>query len=176
MSLKKSADRDSQMEDLDPSDKDFEEKLKEIIKQLPEILLRALVVVLLIETTQELRSQRLSNTVESVFVGTGSGNALATPVLQTPPSKIIPLPVSTTESPEVTVVEYNFQVGQQVEINDESKIRGTISEIAYFNSKEGSTLSFIIVDFPNGTWGGFNPDQLNVITDTTAIATPQTSP
>jgi hypothetical protein len=172
MSLKKSVDQDSQMEDLDPSDKVFEEKLKEIIKQLPEILLRALVVVLFIETTQELRSQRLSNTVESVFAGTRSGNALATPVLQTTPSKIVPLPVSTTEASKIPEVEYNFQVGQLVEINDESKIRGTISEIAYFNGVEGSKLSFLIVDFPDGSWGGFNPDQLKVITDTTTLSSP----
>lgn len=177
MSLKKSADQENQVEELDASDKAFEVRLKEIIVRLPEKLLWVLVVVLAFETMQELRSQQISSKVETIFSGSSIIiDAVAIPHVDIVQPNDVPSPISSPQSPELVEMEYDFQVGQKVVINDNSKMQGVISEIAYFNGTEGSKLSFLIVDFPDGSWGGFNPDQLTVLATSSSLSTSQISP
>lgn len=178
MSFKKPVDQEGQKDELSASDKEFDSKLAEFVRRLPERLLWVLLAALSVETIQELRSFDISSRVETIFRGQEeAGQAFATPRLETPPPVAIPPSTSAVESNELNRQLYNFQVGQTVEILGEQKqLPGVIAEIAYFNGTEGSKLSFLIVDFPDGSWGGFNPDQLRVITDTTTILTSQTSP
>jgi hypothetical protein len=177
MSLKKSADQDGQGEELSPSDKEFDSKLAEFVRRLPESLKWVLLAVVAVETGQELISLHISNRVETIFRGEIHGQAFATPISETPRPALMPVSTQALATAEVMQPQYNFQVGQTVEILGEQKqLLGVISEIAHFNGTEGSKLSFLIVDFPDGSWGGFNPDQLNVITDTAALSPSQTSP
>lgn len=141
--------------DLSPEDQAFQNNIDQIIRALPTYLSMLLIAAIAFEGYSFSRS-KLNEEVRAVFVGTSQDSSNIH--YQT----ILPSALPELSLPELKT--YDFHEGQEVMTNKNGVSRpGKINEVVTVSNRVATRVSYVIVDFEDGSRDGFNPEEIAVL-------------